>query len=105
MWGGRDDFMNSFYIDIDNIAYFNLTGFYWSPETHKVLWLTLAALSTTLTLLLSLTLWIGTILGALITMISSIVCLCSLIGRIGTEHRFVRAVFKIPGVGSLCKIR
>lgn len=82
----------------------HLTGFSWSAETNRVVWLTLATLITTFVILLSFPLWIGTILGALITTISAILCLCSLVRRIGTEHRFVRAVYKIPGVKLICWI-
>jgi PST family polysaccharide transporter len=81
-----------------------LTGFSWSPETNKVVWFTLATLVTTFIVLQLLPLWIGTILGLLITTITTILSLCSLIRRIGTEHRFVRGVCKIPGVKFICKI-
>jgi enterobacterial common antigen flippase len=82
----------------------HLTGFSWSQETNKVVWPTLATLSITFIILLSFPLLIGTIIGAFITIISGILCLCSLVRRIGTEHRFVRAVCKIPGVKLICRI-
>lgn len=81
-----------------------LTGFSWSPETNKVVWLTLATLITTFIILQLFPLWVGTVLGALITMISGILSICSLIRRIGTEHRYVRRIYKIPGVKLICRI-
>ncbi len=82
----------------------HLIRFSWSLKTNKVVWFSLATMLTTFTILQSFPLWIGTILGTLIATITSIVSLCSLIRRIGTEHRYVLAACKIPGVKLICRI-
>lgn len=80
-----------------------LTGFFWSLEVNIVVWLTLVTMIITFIMLVSFSLWVSTIIGVMITMISGILCLCSLVRKIGIENRFVQVVCKILGVKMILK--
>ena len=75
----------------------HLIGFRWSAACTRLGLLSLPALGTIFTASRLLPLWLATLLGLSLTLVVSIICLRGLAARIGSEHRIVRAITKLPG--------
>ena len=74
-----------------------LTGFSWSPACNRIAFIGLPALGTAFIACRSFSLWPASALGLLLTLLLSIYCLGGLAGRVGSEHRIVRAIAKLTG--------
>lgn len=78
----------------------HLTGFSWSNEAKRMNGLAILALSSTLAVVLNLTTWPATVVGALVTLIATFYSLKGLIHRLGENHQIARLAFKVPGLRS-----
>lgn len=75
----------------------HLIGFKWSAECTRLGLLSLPVLGVIFTASRLLPLWPATLLGLSLTLIASVLCLRGLVARVGSEHRIVRAITKLPG--------
>jgi PST family polysaccharide transporter len=76
----------------------HLTGFNWTSEATTLNLLAIVALIATFTAVLNLALWPATIVGTIVTLITTIYCLRGLIHRLGGDHKVALLVYKIPGL-------
>lgn len=74
-----------------------LIGFRWSSECTRLGLLSLPVLGLIFTASRLLPLWPATALGLSLTLIASVLCLRGLVARVGSEHRIVRAITRLPG--------
>lgn len=74
-----------------------LIGFKWSAECTRLGLLSLPILGVIFTASRLLPLWPATGLGLSLTLIASVLCLRGLVARVGSEHRIVRAITRLPG--------
>jgi antigen flippase len=74
-----------------------LIAFKWSAECMRLGLLSLPVLGVIFTASRLLPLWPATSLGLSLTVVASVLCLRSLVARVGTEHRIVRAISRLPG--------
>lgn len=75
----------------------HLIGFKWSAECTRLGLLSLPVLGVIFTASRLLPLWPATLLGLSLTLIASVLCLRGLVARVGSEHRIVRAITRLPG--------
>lgn len=78
-----------------------LIFFEWMKETIRTFLVLIAALATTFIIFWLLPIWQANIAGVVLTTITSIFCIRSLASRIGSDHRIVRALARLPGFKSL----
>lgn len=74
-----------------------LIGFKWSAECTRLGLLSLPVLGVIFTASRLLPLWPATWLGLSLTLVASVLCLRGLVARVGSEHRIVRAITRLPG--------
>jgi PST family polysaccharide transporter len=74
-----------------------LIGFKWSAECTRLGLLSLPVLGVIFTASRLLPLWPATGLGLSLTLVASVLCLRGLVARVGSEHRIVRAITRLPG--------
>lgn len=74
-----------------------LIGFRWSAECTRLGLLSLPLLWVIFTASRLLPLWPAIALGLSLTLIASVLCLRGLVARVGSEHRIVRAITRLPG--------
>lgn len=79
----------------------HLIGFAWSPGCLKISIYTLPPLVATFIACRSLPVWPASLAGLALTIVVSVLCIRGLMTRIGTEHRIVRAICKLPGAKML----
>jgi PST family polysaccharide transporter len=79
-----------------------LTGFTWSVPCRRLFMILLPIILATFIAVRHLVLLPATGLGVIATALTSIICLRELVARVGTEHRIVRAAFKLPGIKRAC---
>jgi len=75
----------------------HLIGFEWSSECTRLGLLSLPLLGVIFTASRLLPLWPAIALGLSLTLIASVLCLRGLVARVGSEHRIVRAITRLPG--------
>jgi PST family polysaccharide transporter len=75
----------------------HLIGFKWSAECTQLGLLSLLVLGVIFTASRLLPLWPATWLGLSLTLVASVLCLRGLVARVGSEHRIVRAIMRLPG--------
>lgn len=76
----------------------HLIGFSWSHGSRTMLIrLTLVVLALFMAVR-ALPLWLGTAVGALVTLMVSLYCLRGLVARVGPEHRITKLGLRVPGV-------
>ena len=75
----------------------HLIGFKWSTACTRIGLLSLPALGAIFIAFRWLPVWPATWLGLTLTLVVSVLCLRGLAARVGTEHRIVRAIAKLPG--------
>ena len=75
----------------------HLIGFRWSGECSRLGLFAIAVLLVMLTASRLLPPWPATWLGLSLTLVSSVLCLRGLVCRVGSEHRIVRAITRLPG--------
>lgn len=83
------------------VVYFvarRLTGFSWSASCKKQFLLYLPAIVLVFVSVEYMALWPATFTGLAVTAVTSIISLRGLVSRVGLEHRFVKTMFKIPGM-------
>ena len=49
-------------------------------------------------------LWPATLIGGLLTILASVICLRGLVQRIGHEHRVVKAILQVPGMAKVAGV-
>lgn len=74
-----------------------LIGFRWSAECKRLGLFALPILAVTFTVSRLAPQWPATWFGLMLTFITSVLCLRGLVSRLGSEHRVVRAISKLPG--------
>jgi PST family polysaccharide transporter len=74
-----------------------LIGFKWSAECTRLGLLSLPVLGVIFNASRLLPLWPATWLGLSLTLVASVLCLRGLVARVGSEHRIVRAITRLPG--------
>lgn len=74
-----------------------LIGFHWSAECTRLGLLSLPLLGAIFITYRLLPLWPATLFGLSLTLIASVLCLRGLVARVGSEHRIVRAITRLPG--------
>jgi antigen flippase len=80
----------------------HLNGFHWYVETKRLVIMCLSFVIFAFVAVRSMSIWPATIFGIAVTMVATIFCLKELVKRLGTEHRVVRAAFKVPGMRLVC---
>lgn len=75
----------------------HLIGFKWSPGCIRIGLLSLPVLGVIFITSRFAPLWPATWIGLSLTLIASVLCLRGLIIRVGTDHRIVRAISRLPG--------
>lgn len=75
----------------------HLISFKWSAECTRIGLLSLPAIGVIFILSRLASLWPATGLGISLTLIASVLCLRGLVTRVGSEHRIVRAITRLPG--------
>jgi antigen flippase len=75
----------------------HLIVFKWSTECTRLGLLSLPLLGVIFTASRLLPLWPATWLGLSLTLVASVLCLRGLLARVGSEHRIVRAITRLPG--------
>lgn len=75
----------------------HLIGFKWSGECIRFGLLSLPVLGVIFTASRTLPLWPATWLGLALTVVAGVLCLRGLVARVGSEHRIVRAITRLPG--------
>lgn len=75
----------------------HLIGFKWSAECTRIGLLSLPALGVIFIASRLASLWPATWIGFSLTLIASVLCLRGLATRVGSEHRIVRAITRLPG--------
>jgi len=81
-----------------------LTWFRWSPDVHKLLFLSGLLLACGAFVVKFVPQGWAEGLGFLLTLVAGLLCLRGIVVRLGSEHRIVGAMRKIPGFELLCKI-
>lgn len=74
-----------------------LIAFSWSPGSARLVLFSILALGALFTATRFLALWPATVLGLTMTLVACTLCLRSLIARVGSEHRIVQVIAKLPG--------
>lgn len=75
----------------------HLIGFKWSAECTRLVLIALPVLGVIFAASRLFPLWPATWLGLSLTLVASVLCLRGLVTRIGSEHRIVRAITRLPG--------
>jgi antigen flippase len=75
----------------------HLISFKWSGECARLGLLSLPFLGVIITASRLLPLWPATFLGLSLTLVASVLCLRGLAARVGSGHRIVRAITRLPG--------
>jgi len=75
----------------------HLIGFKWSPECTRIGLFSFLVLGGIFVMSRLASLLPATLIGLSLTLIASILCLRGLVTRVGTEHRIVRAITRLPG--------
>lgn len=89
------------YIATVYIVCYQLIGFTWSLECKKVALFALTSLGTTFIVNRLLSHWSASVFGLTVTIVAVIYCLRALAVRLGSQHRIVRHLSKLPVVSSL----
>jgi enterobacterial common antigen flippase len=103
-WFGIEGVAQAFsvlYLVSTLIIYFisrRLTGFYWSREVVRLLFLLLPIVFITFIVVRALPMWPSTLFGLLVSAGASIFALRGLVKRIGYGHRLVQKICRFPGV-------
>jgi len=97
-------FFTVFIIDavITYAVAYHLTGFNWFSACRRLLLKSLPVFIVLFITVRLLPLWPATILGALVTIASMLLCFRGLIDRVGDDHRMVRAMLRVPGMRTIC---
>jgi enterobacterial common antigen flippase len=74
-----------------------LIGFKWSAECTRLGLLALSILAVAFSASRLAPIWPATWIGLSLTLIASVLCLRGLVTRVGSEHRIVRAITRLPG--------
>lgn len=82
----------------------HLTGYSWSSEVKKIIWLTLSALAVLLLILKNMSLLMGSLIGCGLILMSTIYSFHGLIKRTGFDNKLSRVLLKIPGLCFFCGI-
>ncbi len=75
----------------------HLIEFRWSTDCTRLVVLSLPVLGIIFTAARMLTIWPATCLGLLLTIVASVLSLRGMIARVGSEHRIVSAIKRMPG--------
>lgn len=75
----------------------HLIGFKWSAECTRLCLLSLLVIGAVFAVSRSLSIWPATLLGLSFALVASVFCLRGLVARLGSEHRIVHAIAKLPG--------
>jgi len=79
-----------------------LTGFVLTSAIHKLLFVFIPVAATSFFSSRLLPLMPATIVGIIVTVIASVVCLRGLVRRVGSNHRLVLMAFRVPGMRRIC---
>lgn len=75
----------------------HLISFKWSAECTRLCLLPFPVLGAIITASRLLPIWPATLIGLSLTIFASVLCLRGLAARVGSQHRIVRAITKLPG--------
>lgn len=75
----------------------HLLAFRWSAECTRLGLLLFPTLGVTFIASRFLPVWPATVFGLSLTLAASVLCLRGLVARVGSQHRIVRAITKLPG--------